>query len=172
MEITEEVVEGTLTIPPGVNVSGADGEEVVVEPEEGEPGIVMEGEGDSSISHIRVRNATGAGIRVQGRSVILNNVEVTGTLASGDEPGHGILVENAPSFEANSISSSNNAGSGLRVDGTDEVVIVHPQFIPAPDEVIGNASRVIVHPQFLVGEESQVIVHPQFHYNLFLNFDL
>ena len=98
IELAGQTVEGTLTIPAGVNVEGKDGEELVIEPEEGEPGIVLEGDGESRIQHIRVRGATGTGIAISGRTVTLENVEVSGTKKTDTEPGHGIAVEDAPPF--------------------------------------------------------------------------
>ena len=156
IELAGETVEGTLTIPAGVNVEGKDGEELVIEPEEGEPGIVLEGDGESRIQHIRVRGATGTGIAISGRTVTLENVEVSGTKKTDTEPGHGIAVEDAPSFLAVSISSTGNDGDGLHVEGTDSVAVIHPEFAPVPADLLGQASRAVIHPEFMPQDEGRV----------------
>jgi len=160
--VEDSELVGTLIIPPGVNVAGIEGSELVIRPEPGEPGIVMLGEGISGVSHMRIEAAGGAGIQIEERAVTLDNIIVSDTQINDDLPGHGIDVRNAPSFEARRVSSNNNAGTGLNVEGTNNVVIIHPQFIPAPADFIGNAAKVIIHPQFLEGQESQAIIHPQF----------
>jgi len=158
------VIDGTVTVPPGVTLSGALGEEVVIEPGEGDAGVIMEGAGTSILKHIHIKNAWGAGVRVKGRAVTLENVEVQGTRELDAESGHGIVVEDAPSFLAVSVSSRDNDGSGLHIEGTGSVAVIEPVFSGVPEDLMESASRVIIHPQFMPEDEESVsIIHPQFN---------
>ena len=159
---SENSYEGTLYIPDGVHFKGDGDDKFVIKPEDGLPGLILEGPGNSQITNVLVENAGGAGILITERSVKLQDVEVTGTKINSTDEGHGILVKNAPSFEAIAVSSTGNSGSGLRIEDSDNISIVHPTFLPLDEEVIGNADIIIVHPTFLVGSESEAIVHPTF----------
>ena len=158
----EAEYRGTLRVPAGVNVEGIEGSEIVIRPAEGEPGIVLTGEGISNVAHMRVENATGVGILIEERTVRLTNVEVTGTVAGTTYSGHGIRVSESPSFHATSVSSSSNAGSGLRVESTETVSIVHPNYLVPGADFEESASRVIVHPNYLPTVEDKGIVHPNY----------
>ena len=119
IEVEEAELVGTLRIPAGVSVTGQKDRPLVIRPRDGEPGIILEGEGRSTVSHVRVEEATGVGIHIIGQEVILNDVVVTNTRTGATEEGHGILVEDAPAFTANEVSSNGNAGSGLVASNTD-----------------------------------------------------
>ena len=108
---------------------------------DGEPGIILEGEGRSTVSHVRVEEATGVGIHIIGREVILNDVVVTNTRTGATEEGHGILVEDAPAFTANEVSSNGNAGSGLVASNTDSVSIIDPNYNPMSESVLAGATK-------------------------------
>ena len=159
---TEAEYQGTLRVPAGVNIEGIEGSEIVIRPAEGEPGIILSGTGDSNVAHMRVENATGVGILIEERTVRLTNVEVSGTVVGTTQLGHGIRVSDAPSFHAESVSSSNNAGSGLRVEDTETVSIVHPNYLVKGADFEQTASRVIVHPNYLPTIEDKGIVHPNY----------
>ncbi|MEC8025671.1 MAG: pentapeptide repeat-containing protein, partial [Myxococcota bacterium] len=161
--VEDETIRTTLVIPPGVSVTGIQGQETLIEPEEGQPGLVLQGSGASAIRHLKIRNATGAGVRVDGRSIVLENIEISGTRRTTAEEGHGVDIRNADSLVVVAVSSQNNEGDGLHIEETDNITIVDPSFVNVPDELMAEASRVIIHPSFMpIDEESVSIIHPSF----------
>lgn len=157
-------IEGTLTIPPGVNVTGIQGKEVLIQPEAGTPGIIIEGAGNTELRHIRISGATGVGLSARGRSIVLENIEVTGTKRTDTNAGHGIEVRDAPSFVAVSVSSRDNDGAGLHIEGTSNIAIIDPKFVKVPGDLMEEASRVVIHPSYMpIDDEDAVsVIHPSY----------